>query len=308
MADRGNVGSGQRGLGDTAGGRIVPLGEAGDFEIAEGYPDVRGWDVTDRDGKKVGQVHELLIDTAEMRVRYLDVALDRAFASAGGDRHVLIPAGGVTLHERRDDVVLSGIGAAQLSALKPYNHSGVTRDYEATLLGGLGLAGATGTAGADFYGGQHFDDRRLFAGRSRPTGARREETAQVTRSEEELAVGKRQVEAGEVGVRKTIETEHVRQQVPVRREEVEIERRPVEAGADVRGADFREDEIRIPLMAEEVVAEKRAVPKEQIIVRKRPVTQQQAVEADLRKERIEVDDQTRRGARPARPGDESPRL
>jgi stress response protein YsnF len=62
------------------------------------------------------------------------------------------------------------------------------------------------------------------------------------------------------------------------------------------------------VMAEEVVAEKRLVPKEQIIIRKRAVTQQQAVEADIRKERVEVDDSTRKGARSTRSEDQTPRL
>jgi uncharacterized protein (TIGR02271 family) len=293
MADRNNVGSTQRGgLGGSAGGRIVPLSDMGDYEIAEGFPDVRGWAVTERGGKKVGQVHELLVDTSAMQVRYVDVALERDFAGAGGDRHVLIPAGSVTLDQSRDDVVLDGIGASQLASLTPYTHSGVTREYETGLLRGLGLGSSAGSADADFYRSQHFDEQRLFAGRQRNATTRREEQA-VTRAEEELAVGKRQVQAGEVGVRKTVETQRVREQVPVTREEVEIERRPLQAGADMRGVDIREDEIRVPVMAEEVVAEKRLVPKEQIIIRKRGVTQQQAVEADIRKERVEVEDRTR---------------
>jgi uncharacterized protein (TIGR02271 family) len=307
MADR-NVGATQRGIGSEAGDRIVPLTDMGDYEIAEGFPDVRGWDVTERGGKRVGKVHELLVDTGAMRVRYVDVGLDRDFAGPGGDRHVLIPAGSVTLDERRDDVILDGIGASQLASLTPYTHGGVTRDYETTLLRGLGLGATSGGAGADFYGAQYFDEQRLFAGRQRQTTPRREGTAAVTRAEEELAVGKRQVQAGEVGLRKTVETERVREQVPVTREEVEVERRPLQADADVRGVDIREDEIRVPVMAEEVVAEKRLVPKEQIIIRKRAVTQQQAVEADIRKERVEVDDSTRKGARSTRSEDQTPRL
>jgi uncharacterized protein (TIGR02271 family) len=306
MADRSNVSSGQRGLGGDAGGRLMPLTDMGDYEIAEGYPDIRGWNVTERGGKKVGRVHELLVDTAQMRVRYVDVALDRELAGAGGDRHVLIPAGSVTVDQRRDDLVLEGIAASQLGSLSPYTHSGVTREYEATLLRGLGLGAPAGSADTDFYGAKHFDEQRLFAGRKRQPTARREEEAAVTRAEEELAVGKRQVQAGEVGVRKTVETERVREQVPVTREEVEIERRPLQAGADLRGVDIREDEIRVPVMAEEVVAEKRLVPKEQVIIRKRAVTQQQAVEADVRKERVEVDDRTR--GRSIRAEDQGPRL
>jgi uncharacterized protein (TIGR02271 family) len=95
--------------------------------------------------------------------------------------------------------------------------------------------------------------------------------------------------------------------VPVTREEVEIERRPVQPGAEARNVQIGEDEIRVPLMAEEVVAEKRVVPKEQVIIRKRPVTEQRTVQADVRKERIDVDDATVRG-RSARPRDQEGRL
>ena len=59
----------------------------------------------------------------------------------------------------------------------------------------------------------------------------------LTRTEEELRVGKHAVEAGEVVVAKHVETEHKQVPVNVRREEIAIERRPVnrEAGAtDVR--------------------------------------------------------------------------
>lgn len=115
----------------------------------------------------------------------------------------------------------------------------------------------------------------------------------VTRSEEELAVGKRSVEAGAVNVRKTVETEHVREQVPVTREEVTVERRPV---SDVRAGDatIGADEIRVPVREEEVIAEKRPVVREEIVVRKHAVQETETVEADLRKERVDVEDTTRR--------------
>jgi len=292
----------------NAGGRVVPLGELGDYEVADGHPDVRGWEVRERGGNKVGEVHELLIDTSEMRVRYLDVELEGQLPGSGGNRHVLIPVGSVTLDDRRDDVILSGISASQLSGLSPYTHSGVTREYETSLLQGLGLGAGTGAAAGDFYGAEHFDDTRLFSGARRPQASRVEGAAQITRAEEELAVGKQQVQAGEVGVRKTVETEHVRKQVPVTHEEVEIERRPVQPGADLRNADIRENEIRVPLMAEEVVTEKRVVPKEQLIIRKRPVTEQRTVEADVRKERIDVEGAARGGARSVRPNEQERRI
>ena len=114
----------------------------------------------------------------------------------------------------------------------------------------------------------------------------------VTRSEEELAIGKRTVQAGEVAVHKTVETEHVREQVPVTREEVTVERRPVnEVRADA--AEIGAQEIRVPVTREEAVADKRAVVKEEIVVRKQAVQDTDTVEADLRKERVDIDDTTR---------------
>jgi uncharacterized protein (TIGR02271 family) len=117
-------------------------------------------------------------------------------------------------------------------------------------------------------------------------GFERGREQRLTLSEEQLSVGTRQVEAGEAAVRKTVETEHVRKTVPVQREEVVVERRPI-SGDRTDDVDIREDEIRVPLMAEEVVVEKRAVPTEELVIQKRVVTEQREVEADLRKERVD---------------------
>ena len=34
--------------------RIAPLSALNDFEVAEGYPDLRGWNVASTDGQEVG--------------------------------------------------------------------------------------------------------------------------------------------------------------------------------------------------------------------------------------------------------------
>ena len=115
----------------------------------------------------------------------------------------------------------------------------------------------------------------------------------ITLSEEELAVGKRRVQAGEVRLNKTIETEHVSEEVPVMREEVVVERHPVTDGMRADNVEIGEDEITIPVTEEEVVAEKRAVVKEEIVARKHEVEENRTVEADLRQERVDIDDQTR---------------
>ena len=134
------------------------------------------------------------------------------------------------------------------------------------------------------------DRQRLVRERMEAHGVNEEEAMRLVLSEEELAIGKRQVAAGEVGVRKTVESHRVHEEVPLRHDEVEVERRPITDGYSAAGARIGEDEdIRIPLHAEEAVVEKRVVPKEELVVRKREVTETEMVDTDLRRERAEVD-------------------
>ena len=107
----------------------------------------------------------------------------------------------------------------------------------------------------------------------------------LTLAEEQLAVGKRQVQAGEVSLRKEVDTRHVQESVPLTHEEVSIERRPL-SGADASNLEIGEQSIRVPLMAEEAVVEKRVVGNEEVLVHTRPVTETKTVEGDVRKERL----------------------
>ena len=135
-----------------------------------------------------------------------------------------------------------------------------------------------------------FGDReQLVRERMQAEGITEEEATRLVLSEEELAVGTREVNAGAVDVTKRVETEHVREGVTLRHDEVEVERRPITDGYSATGATIGEtEEIRIPLHAEEAVVEKRVVPKEEIVVRTREVAETEMVEADLRRERADV--------------------
>ncbi len=117
----------------------------------------------------------------------------------------------------------------------------------------------------------------------------RDDQIKLTRSAEELRIGKRQVKAGEVEVKKRVEAERVQQPVTLRHEEVHIERRPVTGSAAARDVQITGREIRVPLTEEEAVVEKRPVVKEEVIISKHPVEEREIVEADIRKERIDVE-------------------
>lgn len=139
------------------------------------------------------------------------------------------------------------------------------------------------------------DRQRLVRERMQAHGVGEEEALRLVLNEEQLAVGKREVQAGEVGVRKMVETQHVHENVQLRHEEVEVERRPITDGYTAAGTGATiggNEEIRVPLHAEEAVVEKRVVPTEELVVRKHEVVENQPVDATLRRERAEVERDT----------------
>jgi uncharacterized protein (TIGR02271 family) len=116
-------------------------------------------------------------------------------------------------------------------------------------------------------------------------GARRMEIV-----EEELKIRKEPQSAGEVRVRKEVVTEHRTMDVPVEREEVIVERRPVGARPP-SGDSAPDDEVRIPVREERVRVEKEPVVREEVVVKSRKVPETQQVSGDVRREQLRVEDQ-----------------
>jgi uncharacterized protein (TIGR02271 family) len=168
-----------------------------------------------------------------------------------------------------------------------------------------------GTGGAG-RGGEEFRERPSSPGREGVAGRgdrlEDEDELRVQRVEEELKAGTREREAGGVHVRKRVRTEREQVRVPKRREEVHLERVPVEEGREASEAEIGEDEVFMPVTEEEVVVQKQPVVKEEIRVRKDVTRDEEIVEEDVRKEEIDIDDQTRRrGGRGTDVGDETRR-
>jgi uncharacterized protein (TIGR02271 family) len=268
---------------DSAADRIVPLDELKDFQVAEGDPDVRGWEVLSADGRKIGEVDNLLVDRMAMKVRYLDVDIDDEHLTDGVDRHILVPIGHARLDEDSDHIFVDSLNSTNLIQIPAYSHEPLIREYETSLRQHFDRDFTTTPAtNTDFYAHDSYDSDRFF-------DTRRDNESTITRSEEELAIGRREQRAGEVDIHKRVETEHVRESIPTRREEVIVERRPIEDASMSTSPRIEEDEVRIPVNEEELVVEKRTVPKEEIVVRKQERTENETVEADLRRERIDID-------------------
>ena len=114
----------------------------------------------------------------------------------------------------------------------------------------------------------------------------------MTRSEEELKVGKTQRDAGTARLKKYVVTENVTQTVPVQREEVRVEREPItDANKDaaLSGPEITESEHEVTLTEEQPVVEKRTVPKERVRLSKDTHTEEEQVSEQVRKEQIDTD-------------------
>jgi len=108
--------------------------------------------------------------------------------------------------------------------------------------------------------------------------------------EEELQARKTSVETGRVHLGKEVVEEQKTMDVPVTREEVHVERRPVERRAADRPIDDTEDEtIRVPVREERVEVEKKPVVYEEVGVAKRTTQETKRVSDTVRREELRTD-------------------
>ena len=165
----------------ASGGTLVHTKDLGDFEFPKDRPDPRGWDVRSADGTKVGKVEDLLFDTGERRVRYIEVALDRGVAKDTARDYALVPIGQARLDDENDDVIVD-LASTDLVAAPAYDRKQLSRDYENSLRSWLRerksdvKAAVRGDATADrdagFYASPEYDDQRFFTrGRGEQSGA-----------------------------------------------------------------------------------------------------------------------------------------
>lgn len=111
----------------------------------------------------------------------------------------------------------------------------------------------------------------------------------LQRNEEELQVEGRQVETGRVRARKIVSHERVERVVPRGIEHADVERIPVEGPDSGLVETLPDGSVSIPVFEEQLVVDKRLIVRERVIVRKHTVYEEHRVEADLRRERVEVE-------------------
>ncbi len=116
------------------------------------------------------------------------------------------------------------------------------------------------------------------------------EREDIVRHEEELRLGTRTEEIGGVRARKEVAAEHAEKSVPRQVEHVDdLERIPAGEQESGQIETLPDGSISIPVFEEELVVTKRLVVRERVVVRKRTEVEDQRVEAELRKERLEIE-------------------
>jgi uncharacterized protein (TIGR02271 family) len=248
--------------------------------------DLYGATVYDSTGDKIGTVEEIFYDDETNQPEWIGIG-----TGFFGTKRVLVPVAGantsgdgVTVRYDKDQVKgapdIDGDRIDEPTEAELYAYYGLQRSERRS---NSGLpAGGTGVSG-DI---------------DRQTGLPNVDEQSLTRSEEELHVGKREVEAGRVRLRKWVETEPVQATVELERETVHVHREPIDQ--PTTGADIGEQEIEVTLHEERPVVAKETVARERISLDRDVETETERVSDEVRKERIEVDgdvDQT--GRRPA---------
>jgi uncharacterized protein (TIGR02271 family) len=107
--------------------------------------------------------------------------------------------------------------------------------------------------------------------------------------QENVVVGKREVDAGTVTIKKVVTTETVNQPVELRRETISIDRQPASGQTADSSKAFTDQQYTIQLKKEEPVVEKRVVQTGQVVASKQATTEQTSVQQQIRKEDVAID-------------------
>ena len=272
-----------------------------------------GYTVYDQDYEKIGKVDDLFLDENDSP-EYIGVKMGFL-----GTRSTLIPWEAVSSTDDEGRAITVATDKATAKDGPGFDDDReITPEFEDEVYSYYDLSRSSSTEGSGSYG-SYYSENGTEAGtvgsgmsmgdtesgefrehaatdegvnQSRGDDLEDEDELRVQRSEEELAAGTREREAGQLKVRKRVRTDRERIEVPTRHEEVSVERVPVDSEATE--AEIGEDEVVVPVSEEEVVVGKRPVVKEEVRIRKDVVEDTETVEEDVRREEIDVEDETER--------------
>jgi|1186.fasta_scaffold05427_1 uncharacterized protein (TIGR02271 family) len=242
--------------------------------------------VVDRVGDKIGKIEDIYFDVDTNEPEWA-----RVRTGLFGMRDTIIPVTGASL--AGDDVQVPFDKDHVKDAPNVHAEDDLSQADEATLAKHYGLrySEARSDTGLPQGGAEQPSAGGKDLGRdaSGPTT-----DSAMTRSEEELRVDKARRPSELVRLKKHVVTEQQQVTVPVQHEELRVEREPItdeNRGQAMSGPDLSDEEHEMTLTEEQVVVDKKVVPKERVRLDKDVRTEDQTVGEDVRKEQIDVERQ-----------------
>jgi stress response protein YsnF len=220
---------------------------------------MRGAAVFDESSDRIGSVEEIFYDTDTREPEW--VGIGTGFL---GTKRVLVPVQGARVE---GDGVYVAYPKDKVKDSPDIDGDEISRETEEELYAYYGLSEGRAASGR---------------GRGRDKGE-----AAMTRSEEELRVGKRATETGQARLRKWVETEPVSEDVELKQERARVTRERIDQPASE--GEIGEEEVDVTLRREEPVVEKQTVAKERVGLEKDVDVEQETVTGEVRKERVEVE-------------------
>ena len=229
---------------------------------------LRGHAVYSADSRPIGRLETIYADEVTQEPRWIGVLTPTGLRRR---RLALVPAPGA---EAREGALLVAYSTELVHESPDAGDTGLTHEAEDALIAHY----RTPTAASQ---GPAADALASDLG---PAGT-------IVRSEEELEVSTEPVEVGRVRVRKYVETAPAEAKVTLRRESARIERQRVDRPVEGDSGAFTDEEVEVPLYAEQPIVAKKTVAKEYVAVRKGVERVKHRIREDVRKERIEIEDE-----------------
>jgi uncharacterized protein (TIGR02271 family) len=226
--------------------------------------------VFDQFGEKVGHVNNLWPSSTGSGYSYIGVTTGWLF----NQDHV-VPAEGMRIDHALNEVHLP-LSKETIKAAPDFE---VSEDITDSQRNRISQYYGTGTITDRDRSFSVHDDTRTRSGAS---------DVDVPIHEEKVNIGKREVQDGEVRLRRIVRTEQKNVPVELKREDVVVERVPA---SEIRDTDRKigDKDITIPLKHEEAVVEKRTEVTGGVRVKKKTDVEHKNVSETIRKEDVEVD-------------------
>lgn len=225
--------------------------------------DLQDRTVHDREGTRVGKVKQVFLEPKTDAPNFLTVK-----TSAG--EH-LIPVASVELDKNKLHV--------------PFDKKTIQNAPSFDLDEGLDSSDQDEVV--EYYASQGADEDN-----NEDSAEEVEEEGSMIRRAERLEVGTEWEETGEATLTKRVVTRTETVEVPLRREELVIERESLTDEEAQEGGDLSEEEEVIVLREERPVVEKQVVGVEKVTVGKRTLSETEEVSADVQEEKIDIDTDT----------------